>query len=151
MGRGNIQNGAAGRDDKRQTGHPSDDQPSTTRNSRSANSRSAATRPFENGLLLGRICLCNLRRVLFYAHSLLINIKFRPTWTLARICVGVNLHASTVVTPDSPLVRIKVREGHDARRNALLVAVELTDLDLGTGCGMSHVHATQRDHSSEDG
>lgn len=52
VSRGDVQNGAPGRGQERQTGHPRDDQPSMT-----GNSRSAATRPVENRLAPWRRCI----------------------------------------------------------------------------------------------
>ena len=42
-------------------------------------------------------------------------------------------------------------EGDDLSRNALLMTIELTDLDFGPEPSMGHIHATQCDDFSEDG
>ena len=53
-------------------------------------------------------------------------------------------HASSP-GPRPLLLRVVEREPHDRRRDPLLVAVELADLDLGAGLGVLHGHAAQRD------
>ena len=58
---------------------------------------------------------------------------------------------STVVPANSPLAGIEVWKRNNAGRDALLVTIELTDLDLGAERRMGHIHATQRDDLSEDG
>ena len=47
-------------------------------------------------------------------------------------------------------LRVEVGERDHPGRNALLVAVELADLDLGAERRVGDVHAAKRDHPAED-
>lgn len=49
------------------------------------------------------------------------------------------------------LLRIEMGEAHDARRQALLVAVELADLDFRADLAMANIDARQRDVLLEQG
>ncbi len=51
----------------------------------------------------------------------------------------------------SHLFRVVVREAHDARRQALLLAVELADFDLAAGLIVSDIDPGERDRLPQDG
>src|SRR6476646_11560918 len=62
----------------------------------------------------------------------------------------VNRAAKSQLRAHPRLLRIVVREAHDARRQALLVAVELADLDLSADPGMGDVEPRKRDGLIQD-
>ena len=82
---GNIQNGAACRNDKRRANHPTDDQPSMTTELRPALGCLVENRPAPR---IKR--LRNLRKLPQYSRSSLISLRFSLTNTLACIRDKVN-------------------------------------------------------------
>src|SRR6476469_9357620 len=62
----------------------------------------------------------------------------------------VNRAAKSQLHTHPRLLRIVVREAHDARRQALLVAVELADLDLSADPGKGDAEPRKRDGLLQD-
>src|SRR5688572_12184640 len=74
-----------------------------------------------------------------------------PTPSPVAFGVTLSLWERVRSAPHPHLLRIVMREAHDAGRQALLVAVELADLHLGADLGRGDIEPGERDVLLEDG